>query len=110
MSRPFIPIATATLAATASSAVIALPATVAAGQRRTGRMINTGPSLAFVELGASTVTAVAGGNTTATPDGSWPLLPGVIEVFELQPGRTHLAAICQAGGTALIRITVGEGE
>lgn len=100
MSKVFNAIATATLAATASSSRVALPGTVRGLQPRTVRVLNQGPDLAFIAPGNSTV--------TATVAGSMPLLVGVIEVFAAPPGFTHVAAITETG-TALLRLTIGEG-
>lgn len=107
---PFSPIATATLAVTDASARVLLPVILASGQQRVVRLVNTGASPAFVVFGGATTDAVAGGNATASPDGGMPVLVGVVEVFTIFPGHTHMAAICQAGSTAILRVTVGEGE
>lgn len=107
---PFSPIATGTLAVTDVSARIALPGSFESGQRRVARVMNMGTSLAFVQFGNSSVTATAGGDTTASPNGSMPLLAGVVELFTIPTGHTHMAGVCQATGTAVVRVTMGEGE
>lgn len=107
---PFTPIATGTLAVTETNARILLPGTYQSGQRRIARVMNSGNSVAFIEFGNSSVSATAGGDTSASPDGSMPLLPGVVEVFTVLHGHTHLAGICQAGATSVVRVTMGEGE
>lgn len=101
MDTPFSPVATATLAADVTSSRVALPGSLRGLQKRTLRVAPLGPDVAFIAFGNSTVTATAAG--------SMPVVSGMVEFFNLQPGHTHLAAIT-ASGTALLRLTVGEGE
>jgi hypothetical protein len=109
MGLPFRAIENATLAATTSSGSVALPGGArAAGQDWHMRLQNTGPSEAFFNLGGAAVAAVAGGAVTASPDGSVALAVGAIEIWRIDPGVTHIAAIT-AAGTAVLRISIGEG-
>jgi hypothetical protein len=111
MLRPFNPIATATLAVTATSSRVALPANLPAAQQpRTVRVANTGTAVAFLEFGDDTVVAVAGGTSTSASDGSMPILAGTVEAFTLQPGWTNAAGVAASGASTVLRITVGEGE
>ncbi len=100
MGTPFNPIATVTLAATATSGRVALPGPTRI-QQRTLRVAVIGAEAAFLAFGDSAVTA-----TTAA---SMPVLPGVVEVFSMVPGYTHVAAIT-ATGNVTVSLTIGEGE
>lgn len=64
------------------------------------RVANTGTAVAFVEFGASGITASV---TT-----SFPVLPGTAEVFSVNPLQTNVAAIT-ASGTTTLYITTGRG-
>lgn len=90
------------------------------------RIVNEGPSVAFVSVGTGTQTATLPNATpTAT---STPILAGEDAVFSIpnpQPvyntgaaGSTHpyapptpynISAICRSGGTATLDVAVGEG-
>lgn len=103
MTYPFIPGATATLAATATTGSVAL-----GGQPRGGafqvRVVNVGPNTAFIKRGGASVTA-------ATTD--FPVPAGVVEVLTFnntdKDPVTHVAAICASSQTATLYFTTGEG-
>lgn len=98
----------ATMLATTTSGRIALPVVVGIYNRAL-RVMNTGLVEAFFQVGGASVVAVAGGSVNATPDGSVAILPGVVELFLLHPGETHIAAITGTS-TAVLRISLGEGR
>ena len=64
------------------------------------RIANTGVVTAFVEFG--------GGSVAATTTASFPVLPGTVEVFGINPLATHVAAITSASSTTL-HLTTGRG-
>lgn len=111
---PFRPIqgSNATFAATASTGsarlALVIPNAGAHAQLRV-RILNIGPSEAFVALGGASVTVTAGGAVSNANDGGFCLPVGAIEVFELLPGDTNLVAICASGGTATLRASIGYG-
>lgn len=94
--QPFSPGPTVTLAATATSADVVIPAGF-----NVIRVVNAGTGIAFFRTGTSAQTALV----TDTP-----ILPSSYEVFTVPQNTTHFAAICAAAGTATIYITVGEGQ
>lgn len=99
MLNPFTPGGTATLAVTAASSSVALPAGYTFGQV----MITNAPdsSTAFIAFGDSSVTAT----TTDTP-----ILPSAAYTFTISPDVTHMAGICAGAGTATVYVTRGQGE
>ncbi len=88
--------------ATASSST-ALP-----GQGNTLRIVNEGPNVAFVSIGAGAQTAVLPNSTpTAT---STPILSGTDVSFTIPNDQVYnISAICRANSTALLDVQVGEG-
>lgn len=105
MLNPFSPDYTGTvsIAATAASASVALPAA------HTGQIeiSNEGPDTVFVKL------ASASGPVAAVPNGasagSYPVLPGQSKNVSVRL-VSHVAAICASGKTASVWFTVGQGE
>ncbi len=89
--------------ATASTSV-ALP-----GQGGSVRIVNEGPSIAFVSIGTGTQTATL---PNSTPTGtSTPVLAGSDICLSIPNDAVlKISAICRAGGTALLCVQVGEGE
>lgn len=65
----------------------------------TVRICNTTNAVAYVRSGDSTVSATA--NDT-------PILAGTVEVFAINPGDTHVAAIL-ASGTGTVNFLFGAG-
>lgn len=94
---PFTPAGTVNVAATTTTASVALPLV-----SRDQVMVtnDAGGSLAFVAFGDSTVTASAATST--------PVLPGAAYVFTINPQQTHMAAITGTG-TATVYATAGQG-
>jgi len=98
---PFLPdkAVTVTVSATTSSSRGAI---TFAGSKATfpqARVYNAGSVAVFVEFGSSTVAA-----TTA----DMPIAPGAVEVFTLEDGDTHMAAIT-ASSSASVYVTAGRG-
>ena len=91
-----------TVTATASSST-ALP-----NQGNTIRIVNEGPNIAFVSIGAGSQTATLPNATfTAT---STPVLPNTdISLTIPADAIYNISAICRASGTALLDVQVGEG-
>lgn len=100
-----------TVAATASAlTAVALPTgtdTKAAGN--SVRIVNEGPNICFIALGASTVLATlptATGVTTCVP-----VLPSTDIVLSRAPGTDlFISTICRAAGTSTLTVQVGEGQ
>jgi len=88
--------------ATASTST-ALP-----GQGAAVRIVNEGPNIAFVSIGAGTQTATlpnAGPTATSTP-----VLAGSDVTFTIASDAVYnISAICRAAGTATLDVQVGEG-
>lgn len=91
-----------TVTATASTSA-ALP-----GQGNTVRIVNEGPNVAFVSIGAGAQTATLPNATpTAT---STPVLAGTDVAFSIPNDAVYnISAICRASGTATLDVSVGEG-
>lgn len=89
--------------ATASTST-ALP-----GSGNVVRIVNEGPNVAFVSIGASAQTATLP-NATAVAT-STPVLAGTDVSLSIPGGGTtfNISAICRASGTALLDVQVGEG-
>lgn len=85
---------TVQLAATAASASVAIDQ-----YSSVVRVLNTGPNMAYINFGVAGTTS-----TTA----KLPLPVGAVELFT-KGIATTAAAICDAGNTALIFFTPGEG-
>lgn len=100
----FTPGLSGTIAVTATSARLNLSAT--AGPKL--YVYNAGSSECFIAFGDSTVTAVAGGNTTAAT-GSMSVPAGAFFVIEIGLNATYVAAVCASGNTTTLRLTRGDG-
>lgn len=88
-NRPFTPNTAGTAPRTVSGSTASV-ALVKGGVSQNVMVTSpSGNAIAFIELGSSTVTAVA---ATATP-----ILPGAIMIFTVGPDVTHAAAIGSAG-------------
>ena len=101
----FLPIASVRVDCSTTSKRVALPA-----DGKHVRIYNNTGSLAWVNLGTSTVTAAIPAADTAGP--GFPLAPYSVELFRENPSSatptTHIAVIL-ATGTGTINVTVGEG-
>lgn len=90
-------------ATSTSSTSIALP-----GQGNVVRLVNEGPNICFVSIGAGSQTAtlphasVPVATSTPVPVGDISLTIPASEVF-------NIAAICRASQTAALSVQVGEG-
>lgn len=90
-----------TVTATASSSA-ALPA-----QGNTLRVVNEGPNVAFISVGAGTQTATLPNATpTAT---SFPVVVGDSSFTIPNDQAYSISAICRASQTATLVVSVGEG-
>lgn len=99
----FAPGPSGTIAVTDVSARLAV-----SGRGKTLYVNNVGSTECFVAVGTSTVTAVAGGATTALT-GSMSFPAGFSCAIAMD-ANTHVAAICTTGGTTTLRITRGDGQ
>jgi hypothetical protein len=72
-------------------------------------LANVGTNECFIEFGSSTVTAVAGGSSTAASDGSMSIPSGFYGVIS-NVGQSNIAAVCAGGNTTTLRIMPGTGE
>lgn len=97
MMNPFTPSATVNVAATTTTANVALADSAVDQVLVT---VPAGDAMAFVAFGDSTVTASAASST--------PILPGAAYIFTVGP-VTHMAAITGAA-TATVYATIGQGE
>ena len=100
--------------ATSLTLPIAVTATASASTALPGkgcsiRIINEGPNIAFVSIGAGAQTATLPNATpTAT---STPVLAGTDITLSIPNDATYnISAICRASGTATLDIQVGEGS
>lgn len=94
------------IAATATASAPALMP-VAAGALR---IVNEGPSVAFVAVAAASTSATLPvalpGTQTATP-----VLPNMSITMAISAGGAqYISAICRAAGTAALSISIGEGS
>jgi hypothetical protein len=94
------------LSATATTARVALPSAGGGTLFENVRVVNAGPNQAWLAGGDSTIVAAV---PTGTPSINSAVLPGEDVVFTLPAGVTNIAAICAAGGTAQLDISVAEG-
>lgn len=95
--------ASSTIAVTNSSQRVALSCAAS-----NAYVSNVGTTECFIEFGSATVTATAGGSSTAASDGSM-AIPGGFYGVVSTGGQSNMAAIT-ASGTTTLRITPGEGE
>ena len=87
------------------------------GKGNSIRIVNEGPNVAFVSIGATSQTATLP-NATATAT-STPVLPGSDIVLGVtnrdragtsaSSGVLNISAICRSGGTATLDVQAGEG-
>jgi hypothetical protein len=94
---PFTPGATVSLAATTSTARVALPLTKGPQLRVSSLAAN---ALTFIKFGTDTV------NAAAT---DFPILPGTVTTITVPPGATHVAGVTGTS-TATLYFTAGDGE
>ncbi len=101
----FLPLRSVRVDASTTSKRVAMPA-----DGRHVRIHNNTASLAWVNMGTSTVTAAIPAADTAGP--GFPVAPGTVELFREDPSSaaptTHIAVILQTG-TGFVNVTVGEG-
>lgn len=72
------------------------------------RIVNEGPNVAFVSIGAGSQTATLPNSTPAGT--STPILPASDIVLSIPNDKVYnISAICRASGTATLDIQVGEG-
>jgi hypothetical protein len=88
---PFTPGNSTAFTVTSSSAVIALPA----GSGDVLYLANNGTAIVFIALGSSTVL------TAVNTGGSFALLPGVVELININLDQAYIAAI-STGATLYI--------
>ena len=70
---------------------------------------NEGAATVFVALGtSSSVTATAGGSSTASATGDYAVLPGAIVTILVAKTITYAAAV-SASGTCIVRLARGSG-
>lgn len=102
--------ATATGKSVAATAAALTAVVLPAGDGKTVRVVNEGPNICFIALGASTVAATLP-TTGAGTKTCCAVVPGTDVVFERNPAvDTHISTICRASGTATLSVYVGEGE
>lgn len=72
------------------------------------RVVNEGPNVAFISVGAGSQTATL---PNATPTiTSVPVLAGTDVIFTIPNDQVYsISAICRASGTATLDVQVGEG-
>ena len=96
-----------TVAATAAAlTAVALPLS----KGNVTRIVNEGPNIVFIALGALAVLATlpTTGNGTGT---STPVLVGEDVVFSRNPDvELYISTICRAAGTATLTVQCGEGQ
>lgn len=99
MAEVFSPQVTSTVTAGSGAAVnVSLKSS---GSPCSVRIANpTGNQIMYVKFGVS---------TDAATTSDMPILPGSIEVFQMQSNQTHLSAI-SAGASSTLYLTVGRGE
>lgn len=96
------------LSATAATGRIALPTFTngTGAPTENVRVVNEGPNTAYLRGGDVTVNAAVPTGTVA-PDSA--VLAGEDVIFSISSNMTHIAAICNAGGTATLNISEAEG-
>jgi hypothetical protein len=98
-----IPAVNGTIAVTTTSQRIALT-----GTGSSIRVANVTATEAFINVGDSTVVAVAGAGATQASDGAMSVPANSLGFYAVPGSATHVAAIT-AAGTATLRISRGEG-
>lgn len=87
----------------AASASVALP-----NAGKTLRIVNEGPNVAFISVGAGTQTATLPNATPNTT--SIPIALGDTSLSIPDDQVLQISAICRAGQTAQLSVQVGEGQ
>lgn len=88
-----------------ASTSIALP-----GQGNSIRIVNEGPNIAFVSVGAGAQTATLP-STSAPTATSTPVLNGEDSMFTIPNDQIYnISAICESGQSATLDVQVGEGQ
>lgn len=103
MAQVFRPISSIRVDCSTTSKRVALPTSAT-----NVRIYNNTSSIAWVNLGNSSVTAAIPAVDTAGP--GFPVAPGTVENFteSVDGALTHIAVIL-ASGTGIVNVTVGEG-
>jgi len=103
MAQVFFPISSIRVDCSTTSKRVALPANAT-----NVRFYNNTTSMAWVNIGDSSVTAAIPAADTA--GAGFPLAPGSVEAFTESPngGATHVAIVLQSG-TGFVNVTMGEG-
>lgn len=103
MAQVFYPISSIRVDCSTVSKRVALPANAT-----NIRFFNNTASLAWVNLGDSSVTATIPAADTA--GAGFPIAPNSVESFTESPngGATHVAIVL-ASGTGMVNVTMGEG-
>lgn len=94
-----------------STATTAVPVPKAPGGRpgpSLVRVVNEGPSIAFLAFGNRGVTATL--PTAAETNTCDAIGPGEDLIFSLAPGNMQVSAICRAGGTATLTLYRVDGQ
>lgn len=103
-----LPFSATSLTKPISVTATASTSTALPGQGNTVRIVNEGPNIAFVSIGAGAQTATLP-NATATAT-STPVLSGSdISLSIAGDAIYNISAICRASGTATLDVQVGEG-
>lgn len=101
----FLPLASVRMDCSTTSKRVAMPA-----DGRHIRIFNNTTTVAWVNMGNSTVTAAIPAADTAGP--GFPVAPGGVELFRENPSSatptTHIAVVLQIG-TGFVNVTCGEG-
>jgi len=103
MAQVFYPISSIRVDCSTTSKRVALPA-----DATNVRFHNNTASVAWVQIGDSSVTAVIPAADTTGP--GFPLAPGTVEAFteSVNGAATHVAIILSSG-TGFVNVTAGEG-
>lgn len=103
MAQVFYPISSIRVDCSTTSKRVALPANAT-----NVRIYNNTASVAWVNIGSSSVTAAIPALDTAGP--GFPIAPGTVENFTEAPSgnATHIAVVLSSG-TGVVNVTVGEG-
>lgn len=99
-----------TVAATASAlTAVALPQGSDTNAGNSIRIVNEGPNICFIALGASTVLATLP-TTGAGTRTCVPVLAGEDVILSRTPNTdVYISTICRAAGTATLTVQIGEG-
>ena len=78
------------------------------GSGTTLRVVNEGPSIAFIAVGGPGVSAVLPTTGVGSP-ACTPVPAGADITFSREAGQAYISAICRAGGTATLIVQSGTG-